>query len=315
MRTVNLKVIANTFSGRAKKDSVYKRIQQFFKGFSLDSLQIARFILTLIPKGPYWLTMDRTNWKFGKQNINILTVGIVYKGIAFPLFWKMLSKQGNSNTTERKEIIRKACKFLGKKNIVGFLADREFVGKDWFHFLRKEKIPFVIRVKENFLIPGTKKRHIRDLIRGKPKEVPVPIPKAVLVCGKRLFVSGMTVDGEYLIVVSDHPSKKAIEEYLRRWEIETLFGCLKSRGFNFEDTHMVDPERVSKLMALLTIAFCWVHAIGEWQNKIQPIKIKKYVRKSVSIFRYGLDLFQHVLFNIHSKYALFMQLLSFLSCT
>ena len=160
VRTVNLKVIANTFSGRAKKDSVYKRIQQFFKGFSLDSLQIARFILTLIPKGPYWLTMDRTNWKFGKQNINILTVGIVYKGIAFPLFWKMLSKQGNSNTTERKEIIRKACKFLGKKNIVGFLADREFVGKDWFHFLRKEKIPFVIRVKENFLIPGTKKRHI-----------------------------------------------------------------------------------------------------------------------------------------------------------
>ena len=40
-----------------------------------------------------------------------------------------------------------------------------------------------------------------------------------------------------------------------RWQIETLFGCLKTRGFNFEDTHLTDPERLSKLLGLLALAF------------------------------------------------------------
>ncbi|MBK9040676.1 MAG: transposase [Bdellovibrionales bacterium] len=32
-----------------------------------------------------------------------------------------------------------------------------------------------------------------------------------------------------------------------RWQIETLFSCLKSRGFNLEETHVTDLERIKKL--------------------------------------------------------------------
>jgi hypothetical protein len=38
--------------------------------------------------------MDRTNWKFGKANINILTVGISWRGTAIPLVWMLLDKRG-----------------------------------------------------------------------------------------------------------------------------------------------------------------------------------------------------------------------------
>ena len=31
-----------------------------------------------------------------------------------------------------------------------------------------------------------------------------------------------------------------IEDYYQRWHIETLFGCLKSRGFDLEATHMTE---------------------------------------------------------------------------
>lgn len=41
--------------------------------------------------------MDRTNWKFDEANINILMLGITYKGIAYPLLFSMLDKRGNSN--------------------------------------------------------------------------------------------------------------------------------------------------------------------------------------------------------------------------
>src|SRR4051812_31777034 len=41
----------------------------------------------------------------------------------------------------------------------------------------------------------------------------------------------------------------------RRWAIETLFAATKTRGFNFEDTHMIHPDRIGKLFAVLAVAF------------------------------------------------------------
>jgi hypothetical protein len=49
--------------------------------------------------------------------------------------------------------------------------------------------------------------------------------------------------------------------YGLRWEIETLFGCLKGRGFNLEDTRVVGYLRMKKLFVLPVIAFCWSHKV------------------------------------------------------
>ena len=61
--------------------------------------------------------MDRTNWKLGKLNINILVLGIVYKRIAFPIIWISLSKQGNSNTAERITLMERFLAILGAEKI------------------------------------------------------------------------------------------------------------------------------------------------------------------------------------------------------
>ena len=42
----------------------------------------------------------------------------------------------------------------------------------------------------------------------------------------------------------------AILTYKKRWEIETAFRAMKSSGFNIEDTHMRDIERISRLLAV-----------------------------------------------------------------
>lgn len=49
-----------------------------------------------------------------------------------------------------------------------------------------------------------------------------------------------------VVATSDSP-ETAIADYAKRWEIETLFGCLKRRGFCLESTHLSDTERLSKL--------------------------------------------------------------------
>ena len=65
--------------------------------FNYLSLAKLLFLMYFTGDKQVSLTMDRTNWKWGKSNINILMVGVAYKGSAIPLFWEMLDKQGNSN--------------------------------------------------------------------------------------------------------------------------------------------------------------------------------------------------------------------------
>jgi hypothetical protein len=119
-------------------------------------------------------------------------------------------------------------------------------------------------------------------------------------------------DGECVIVVSDAQSDNVMEEYKRRWKIEVLFEALKSRGFNFEDTHLKDESRLNTLFAVLAISFCWAYHVGAWRHEVKPIPIKKHQQPAKSIFRYGFDLIRHALFNPEDKPELLSRVLNLL---
>ncbi|MFO1259173.1 MAG: hypothetical protein U1E78_12290 [Gammaproteobacteria bacterium] len=73
---------------------------------------------------------------------------------------------------------------------------------------------------------------------------------------------------------------------------------LKSKGFNFEDTHVTLPERLHNLLSVLTIAFCFAYKVGQIIAKEQPIKTKKHGRLEKSVLRLGLDFLREQFFNI-----------------
>lgn len=65
--------LASAFDSDADASSSLRRIQRLIAECIINTDLIARLILKLIPvKGPYSLSMDRTNWKFSNTNINIL---------------------------------------------------------------------------------------------------------------------------------------------------------------------------------------------------------------------------------------------------
>lgn len=131
-----------------------------------------------------------------------------------------------------------------------------------------------------------------------------------------VYVSALRLeDGKLLIVVTYHRLHQAIADYGKRWAIETLFGCLKSRGFYLEATHFKDPERLNRMIALLTVALCWAFRTGYWLAQHKPIKIRKHGRKANSIFRYGFDHLRRILLNIELFMDEFCHTLQFLSCT
>lgn len=302
VRTVNLVDIACAFGGgETKALSNYRRLQRFFSGFDMNYAHVASLVFGLFaPQQKVYLSMDRTNWQWGQCPINILMLSLVYKGTAIPIYWCMIRSKGNSNTQARIELVNRFIHHFGKDCLAGLLCDREFVGKDWFAYLRATHIPFYIRIKSNAvttnsrgktagawaLFSGLKHREER-VLRGARKVYGIPV-----------FLVGVRCDdGELLIVATSEASAQAIAVYRLRWEVETLFGCLKSRGFRFEDTHITDPDRIQKMVAVLAIAFAWAHRVGEWRHETQqPIKIKKHGRPAMSLFRYGLDFIRQLLF-------------------
>jgi len=284
--------------------------------------EIAVLVIKLlgIPQ-PFILSIDRTDWYLGATPLNVFMLSVVCKGVAFPLLWTVLEKKGCSNTKERIELLANYVRLFGKGSIDFVAADREFIGREWFRYLRKEKIPFRIRIKENLRVTnarGNKMVAAKNLFRTQKVGV------GVLLCGQRkvlqeeVSLMGMrTPEGEYVIVASSAESDEILREYALRWKIETLFGCLKTRGFCLEETHITERERLEKLLALMTVAFCWAYLAGEWLARANPIKIKQHGRLAKSIFRHGFDYLRRILCNqdCTAKRFDFIRLCKLLSCT
>ena len=132
VQTVGFEKLANAFDSEALASSSLRRIQRFIAQYALNSDLIAKLIFGLLPqKEDLKLSIDRTNWKFGQTNINIFMLGVSYKGVAFPLLFKMLDKRGNSNCQERIALVERFINLFGTNCIDCLMADREFVGDGW----------------------------------------------------------------------------------------------------------------------------------------------------------------------------------------
>ncbi len=122
-----------------------KHIEDFIAGIRLMMVAVTEFDLK-------YLIVDRTNWKRGTKNFNLLTIGNLMQNIFMPLYWIQLNKRGNSNTEDRKTLIEGLSDLIEKsgKTIRGsiLLADREFIGQLWFEYLLSKQLSFVIRLRE-----------------------------------------------------------------------------------------------------------------------------------------------------------------------
>ena len=96
---------------------------------------------------------------------------------------------------------------------------------------------------------------------------------------------------------------------MQREQIEYLFGALKTRGFNFEDTHLTHPDRISNLIIIMTIAYAWSYRCGDLMDDEKPIRITNNFRRVKSVFRYGYDIIRNVLQNLDIYRDEFLQML------
>jgi hypothetical protein len=292
VRTVNMNTLSSALNAEVFPESNEKRLKRFFYQIRLDKTSFGKFMLKLLPEqSHYILSLDRTNWQVGRVSINVLMLAVCYQGIAFPVAWKLLDKRGNSSTRERLDLLDEVLTYLAATKIEAIVADREFIGKTWFKGLKKRKLCFVMRLRNNTVIGSKAKNLIAHKRYGYLKKTETYVcPKRVWIYGLRLNLAvTKSQDGELLVLACNDKPELAFIRYAQRWNIECLFSALKKRGFNFEDTRLTQLNRLDNLIILLSLAFTWAHLMGEWVYKQRPLKIKKHGYLPISLFKRGLN--------------------------
>lgn len=285
-------------------ESFYAKLIRFFKIQShlLFTYFICNLILLVVQSSSKhsYLILDRTNWKIGKKNVNILVLGVVYRKVCYiPLVWKVLDKRGNSNQEERIALLDTLLTLIKDGDYkYTLLGDREFIGLEWIAKLVEVGISFIIRLRNNTYL-----KYIKT--KKKVKELKKHIKKEVL--RKGFFISKLIIDNKilYYIALPDRQEKDGFiaflsdnndytyiqNMYAKRWKIEVFFKHIKTNGFNFEDLNISKIEKINLFMAVVSFAYLMAVEKGINKESEQEIKMKKSKGKEwkkVSTFRLGL---------------------------
>ena len=316
---------------KSSPDANYKRSIRFFNLPDEEKRALMRTLVFLIvflvgeKKKIKYLTLDGTSWEIGEKKVQLLTLCIVYEGVSIPLWWEELDKKGHSNTKERKKVIRQAGKVLNLKGLI-LLADREYLGKEWFKYLINKRVGFVIRLKENTYVEQINEASQR----AKKGEIFQKARYSKLIAmakWQRYKNVGLSkyfrIDQKsYTFVVIDNPKNdpkepllffistlknkiEIVKTYPIRWSIECCFKHLKSNGFDLEAINLKAPLKIMLMMAI--VSFLYVLCVIEGLKQLKKKKKSHYKKYkdgtktlAVSVFAKGLDFLNNEFFDLES---------------
>jgi hypothetical protein len=319
-----IKGVVGSITGKTstQPDSHYKRLIRIFDDFSYSNLwlELLQFVFRLLRLKSDYLLLDGTSWEKGGRQFHYLTLCVVYQGVAIPIYWEDLQKKGTSSVEERKQLFKKAMSYYNLKGKI-LLADREYIGEDWFCFLKEHHIDFVIRLrKKNYkeavnAAEGKKysameKKVLRSRIIGKA------LGKKILLQGQIfsfVVLKNPKPDAEepliYLLSTLDEAPAKIAAHYPIRWQIETCFKHLKSNGFNLEEMNLEGEKRSRLMMAV--VVFAYTLSVCEGLKEYKKVLVKKYKNgletKACSAFRLGMDKLTAFCYNMEAFLAYLLE--------
>jgi hypothetical protein len=276
-----------------KVQSNMTRIQDFYREVEIDYDFVAILLLTLMPKNKKLrICIDRTEWDFGKTQINILMVLVGCGDFQIPFYWEMLeNNSGNSNSGDRIDLLGKVFKIIDKKRIGLIVADREFIGHKWLKWMKDQGLTFCVRVPKSHHIHRLNGEILKaeDLGKSFPSGTYLVDCMVDKVWGN-VYIKPLP-DGDILFLFGTCEAKFLAQLYRKRWNIEVLFQNIKTRGFNLEDTHIQEIQRIRKLIAMVSIAYSFCVSLGIYINrKIKKIKVNVDNYRVNSFFRTGMNM-------------------------
>lgn len=320
-------------------ETLYTRFIRFFKMnnsflFVLCILRLVEHLLSdyINEQSEHVLSIDRTNWKLGVVNINILTIGLVLdNGKFIPLYFELLDKKGNSNQSERKTLLSELHLIFNVSKPLTLAGDREFIGKDWFKELVDLSYDIVIRLR---------KKDYKQLLADQMKITLTQLEHKIRndVSTKGYFTAKIEIKGEALFYhvrllkgQKDELSKVDKDIYIRfistqqnicwvskiydkRWKIEVFFEDIKEKGIRLEQINFKDFDKIRLMVAIaaLCYALCLNQGLIVFKKRLIPQKKDKHSLKyypRTSIFTKGYEIIEQNILNANELYKLIIKIL------
>lgn len=277
------------------------------------------------------LVMDRTEWQIGDRWHNLLVLGYIleqdYK-VFIPLVWLDLGQRKNSSTQERILLMNRLRAWWKSTNIplpdLILYADREFIGSQWFTYLVKNEIAFVIRLRKNqkFRVwrndRMTEKKYstavlARYLNRYKLSEIEIISADEIVIPFRATNddASKVVKQEPWFLAAMTDDADNASSHYFDRWTIETAFGHTKSKGLNLEDFNLVGSHKIEIMLGLVSIVYALSIRQAFEEKLHEGIEIKTYKGgkqyPAKSIFKLGIEHLRKIVRNVKELFKLILQ--------
>lgn len=197
------------------------------------------------------------------DDFECLMVSVRFCNRAIPLAWKVIETEGAIGFDVQRELLDSVKKML-PSNVKILLAGDRFYGTsalvkwcqeaDWSYRLRL-KSNLILEHEGGEITTGEAAfRKIEALIKARFNKTDIQTNIGIL------HENGHPEP--WIIAMDCRPSRYTTLDYGMRWGIEPMFSDFKSKGFSITKTHLKHPDRIERLILVLSIALYWAVSIG-----------------------------------------------------
>jgi len=284
----------------AKASSIERRLERFVSNPRIDVEHSWEELLTQVMpffrKESLRVIIDVTSYE---EHAQVIYVGLLAHSRVLPLVWKVmpgLQKWDQGFWSCLEELFKRLAPHVGSadctiigESAFGCFPMVEMCQRYHWHYLfriagqhtgqcrsAKGELGSSIAVSQLVSAPG---KRFRGSVRLWQSE---SIDTELSICWDE-------AEEEALCVISDRPAgKKRIAEYRLRWRVESTFQDGKSRGWDWERSHVRALDRVNRLRLVLFLLLWWLaHLAATCMHHGKRDRYDRADRRDKGIFRIG----------------------------
>jgi len=151
------------------------------------------------------------------------------------------------------------------------MADRFYGTADLISWCQDRKWDYRLRLKGNLVAHDAEDRITTGQLS---KDRIFALENVQLTARKATTNIGIIHDPDHaepwIIAMSATPGYLRTLDYSARWAIEPMFSDFKSRGFGVEDTQIQHPDRLARLLLVMTLGIYTAVSTGQWDAQTNP---------------------------------------------
>ena len=220
------------------------------------------------------LSMDQTD--LGNR-FAVLMVAFQVGERSLPLAWTVEAGAANIGFAGQQMLLERVRAWLPSDIAVLLLGDRFYPSAELFTWLHQHRWQYRLRLKGNLTVDTGGGEATRGELAEGVSDRYLP--------AVRLFHRGVPPnlgilqearhEEPWIIAMDCQPTQAAVRDYGTRWVIEPTFSDFNSRGFHLENTQLQAPDRLARLILIMTLAMYWCVRVGRHDAFYNPTPLEK----------------------------------------